>query len=258
MSAHNEKKESTKLLFVTLGEDHDVVSKGLRLGHHIPGIISSTVFFIDMFENRRLVIFAGPHKSASSTVQEFFMKTASSISQHHPALVNWTWPYNPRRRSYLPRKGFAPLVVEGPGFVQLIHDTICSVWNSSDTHLILGTEELDRFGTAPWSGRDGLGAIRGVYNVTRPSSMEIVVNYRRPRRDQWVSIWKQLTRSDPIPYAQFLCDPSEYLGIWEYLDSVANPLGLAKAVVQERLEYGLDGYARHICRKNGCGTCHCL
>ena len=161
------------------------------------------------------------------------MKTASSDVKHHPSLVNWTWPFQPRRRSYLPRKGYAPLVVEGPGFVKLIHESIEKIWNSSDTHLILGTEELDRFGTTPWSGRDGLKAIRGVYNLTRPSHMEVVVNYRRPRRDQWISIWKQLTRSNPIPYAQFLCDPSEYLRIWEYLDSVANPLGLARALLED-------------------------
>jgi hypothetical protein len=192
------------------------------------------------FHHRRLVIFAGPHKSASSSVQELFMNTASSQHpgnmRHHPSLQNWTWPFNPRRHSYLPRKGFAPLVTEGPGYVQLIHDTILDVWEHNDTNLILGTEELDRFGTAPWSHRNGIEAIQGVYNITQPREFQVVVNYRRPRRDQWISIWKQLTRSEPKPYSEFICNENveEQLRIWEYLDCVANPLGLVQALLQQQ------------------------
>jgi hypothetical protein len=60
----------------------------------------------------------------------------------------------------------------------------------------------------------------------------LVVNFRRPRRDQWISIWKQLYRKANASYANFLCDPAERLRIWEYLDCVANPLGLVTALLE--------------------------
>lgn len=194
---------------------------------------------------RRLVVFAGPHKSASSSVQELFMKTAASslgMEKRHPSLHNWTWPWNPRRRSYLPRKGFAPLVTEGEGFIKLIHETVLTIWNEtkeSEGHLILGTEEFDRFGPTPWSHRDGIHAIERIRDLLKPDSMEIVLNYRRPRRDQWISVWKQLTRSDSREYNEFLCDANENLRIWEYLDCVTNPLGLADALLKRGWEVRL-------------------
>jgi len=192
-----------------------------------------------------MVIFAGPHKSASSSVQELFMKFASNDPSrkgewNHPSLQQWTWPWNPRRHSYQPRKGFAPLVTEGIGYHRLIWDTILQVWNATDSsghflspHIIWGTEELDRFGTTPWSGRNGLQAMYDVFHWTRPSQLEIVVNYRRPRQAQWVSIWKQLMRKihEGRAYQGFLCDPEEYQRIWEYLDCVANPLGFIEALL---------------------------
>lgn len=216
---------------------------------------------------RRMVVFAGPHKSASSSVQELFMKHASTRAPsddpswkiqehpHHPSLENWTWPWNPRRRSYLPRKGFAPLVTEEIGFHKLIWKTITEIWQTYETHnLIWGTEELDRFGKVPWSGRDGIEAIRGVQRAiianasstitatdvvdanddhSQKDHLEVVVNYRRPRSGQWISIWKQLTRTQKTnqTYGAFLCNPKEYQRIWEYLDCVSNPMGLVQALL---------------------------
>lgn len=226
-------------------------------------------------KHRRMVVFAGPHKSASSSVQELFMKLASSRlppDKRHPSLVNWTWPWNPRRRSYLPRKGFAPLVTEsGDGFHQLIWGTISEVWHGNlnvstptsvitnmgeDTNLIWGTEELDRFGSTPWSGRNGIDAIKAVqHHVKDPtiqSPLEIVVNYRRPRKDQWISIWKQLTRTQKSAssYSDFLCDTNEYIRIWEYIDCVANPLGLVHALLEVK-EYENIAWKVHLLDMKG-------
>eukprot|EP00980_Cylindrotheca_fusiformis_P026666 scaffold16853_cov64-Cylindrotheca_fusiformis.AAC.1 len=82
----------------------------------------------------RLVIFVGPHKSASSSIQEFFIRyahspkntTIKSENVKHPSLVNWTWPYVVRRKMYQSRKGFAPLVTEvnDADWEKMIHDTI--------------------------------------------------------------------------------------------------------------------------------------
>lgn len=193
----------------------------------------------------RLVIFVGPHKSASSSVQEFFIHHAHSPknttnpeeNKKHPSLVNWTWPYVIRRRMYQSRKGFAPLVTEADdaSWEKVLHDTIMEVWNASDSkQLILGTEELDRFGETPWSHRDGLLAIEKVIKLLNPGSVDIVLNYRRPRSHQWISIWKQLTRREKKTpaYGEYLCRANERNMIWEYLDCVANPIGLASALAK--------------------------
>eukprot|EP00980_Cylindrotheca_fusiformis_P026665 scaffold16852_cov83-Cylindrotheca_fusiformis.AAC.1 len=193
----------------------------------------------------RLVIFVGPHKSASSSIQEFFIRyahspkntTIKSENVKHPSLVNWTWPYVVRRKMYQSRKGFAPLVTEvnDADWEKMIHDTILEVWNTSESkQLILGTEELDRFGMTPWSHRDGLRAIEKIINLLHPGSVDIVLNYRRPRSHQWLSIWKQLTRREKkMPaYGEYLCRGKERAMIWEYLDCVANPIGLAYALAE--------------------------
>ena len=73
--------------------------------------------------------------------------------------------------------------------------------------VIFGSEEFDRFGSTPWSHRNGMLAIYDILNMTQPGmdNFEIVVNYRTPRHEQWISIWKQLTRTNPIPYQHYIC-----------------------------------------------------
>lgn len=187
-----------------------------------------------------MVVFAGPHKSASSSVQELFVEYANNEEPKHPSLQNWTWPLIKSDLYFLPRKGFAPLVTAGLEHHPPIWERLLQIWNEkSETtgewvhpNLIWGTEELDRFGKVPWSGRNGLVAIEKVWDLLRPTQLEIVVNYRRPRRDQWISIWKQLTRMDEnVTYSEFLCDDEQYTRLWEYLDCVANPLGFVEALV---------------------------
>jgi hypothetical protein len=173
---------------------------------------------------------------------------STTTFQRHPSLINWTWPYIIRRRSYLPRKGFAPLITESTiGFHQLIWDTMKQVWDNTTTtttttngttkqqqHMIWGSEELDRFGPTPWSHRNGIHAIQQVAQRMTPTHLDFVINDRQPRHSQWISIWKQLHRSKRLydgmrygsSYGNFLGDPQEADRIWEYLDCVSNPLGL--------------------------------
>ena len=214
----------------------------------------------DQHEERRMVVLLGPHKSASSSVQEFFVIHASGGRKgdrlHHPSLFNWTWPFIARRRSYLTRKGFAPLVTEEVGFHGRIWKIMRKVWNGSTAatadintttgtdlpaqsqqkHMIWGSEELDRFGPTPWSHRNGLQVIQQAVQRMPPTRLDLVVNYRRPRQDHWLSIWKQLYRKTTdnkvSSYATFLCDPDDQVRIWEYLDCVANPLGLVTALLE--------------------------
>lgn len=188
-----------------------------------------------------MVVFAGPHKSASSRVQELFVEYANNEEPKHPSFQNWTWPLIMSDMYVLPRKSFAPLVTGGIGYHPHIWVRLLQIWlEKSQTtgewihpNMIWGTEELDRFGKVPRSGRNGLVAMEKVWDLIRPTQLEVVVNYRRPRRDQWISIWKQLALVDGrnVAYSEFLCDDEQYTRLWEYLDCVANPLGFVEALV---------------------------
>jgi hypothetical protein len=217
-------------------------------------------------EDHRLVILVGPHKSASSSIQDFFFQYASSRDEERravPALQNWTWPFNRKRQYYRGPKAFAALVKESsnrqlfvPHIYQSIRDALLQQSKSRESfQLILGTEEFDRFGPTPWSHWDGIKAIRDVVDVvateihnltlsnqqvdTHRLRIEFVVNYRRPRSDHWISIWKQLTRklkeegNPNHEYRSFLCSNDNKSMLWEYLDAVANPLGLSKTLLEE-------------------------
>ena len=66
--------------------------------------------------------------------------------------------------------------------------------------------------------------------MIQPDDFSIIVNYRSPRYEQWISIWRQLTRVKHVDYKTYICanDDEEYSKRWEYLDAVANPLGLVR------------------------------
>lgn len=186
-------------------------------------------------KKNRLVIHAGPHKSASSSTQEFFVRHASDPpnkpKRHHPSLSEWTWP---TRKG----KAFAPLVIQANSteLEQGIHDSILEAYRNSTTHnIILGSEEFDRFGTTLWSHRDGISAIQKLIDLLNPDSVDIVVNYRRPRSEQWISIWKQLIKRKRVnlKYAEYLCRADYQEMLWEYLDCVSNPIGLVNALLEK-------------------------
>lgn len=224
----------------------------------------------DDAKHHRLVILVGPHKSASSSVQEFFFRYASSRDEQRlavPALANWSWPYNRKRRLYRGPKAFAALVKEAttinrdffvPHVYQSIRDALQTQLRLGldSFQIVMGTEEFDRFGTTPWSHWDGIQAIHelvevvasDIHNMTAAETqqatahhlhVEFVVNYRRPRSDHWISIWKQLTRkhqeqgSPEREYRSFLCSKDNDSMIWEYLDAAVNPLGLTMTLSEQ-------------------------
>lgn len=195
-------------------------------------------------ETKRLVIFAGPHKSASSTVQEFFCQYATGRPKYRKmsAFQNWRWPVVTSSR-IPPRKQLSRLVythVNNDTMKDLIYQTLAETFQKAP-NMVLGSEEFDRFGKTPWSHRNGVQAIQKLIQHLKQQQrfqVEIVVNYRTPRQTQWVSIWKQLTtldvniRGEPDrSYPEWVCH-DENEKVWEYLDSVANPLGLVQALLR--------------------------
>lgn len=197
---------------------------------------------------RRLVIFCGPHKSASSTVQEFLVQYATGRPRYRKlkAFQEWRWPVIKSSANKIPaRKQWAQLVVGSDEAVnEDLHQALKDAFDKAP-NVALGSEEFDRFGAVPWSGRDGLTAIRKITEwanaIARlggdgPPQIDLVVNFRTPRQTQWISIWKQLMALDDLQhesrtsvlYPEWVCarDETSSARLWEYLDCVANPLGL--------------------------------
>ncbi|KAL3931170.1 MAG: hypothetical protein SGBAC_011433 [Bacillariaceae sp.] len=150
--------------------------------------------------------------------------------------------------------------------IQSIEESIRNTYETFP-NLVLGTEEFDRFGPTPWSGRNGMDVLKRVYATILSSNkaqqpqqqqqpLEVVVNYRTPRHQHWLSIWKQLTildatlqgKHDDVSYSKWICGgggsnnnnddhsmmeekKKHYNQLWEYLDCVSNPLGLVQALL---------------------------
>ena len=191
------------------------------------------------------MVFVGPHKSASSTVQEFLVQYATGRPRYRKlkAFQEWRWPVV--KSSPIPaRKQWARLAFEerensrNSSFKQGLRDALNEAYEKA-SKVAVGSEEFDRFGPVPWSGRDGTVAIQEIIDWSFPvSRVDVVVNFRSPRSSQWISIWKQLMSLDeqdgkvsPVTYPEWICndgrDPLGTAKVWEYLDCVANPLGLA-------------------------------
>ena len=206
---------------------------------------------------KRLVIFVGPHKSASTTIQSFFVEhisnaywripnnqtnvanttntanttttTTTTASSSSWALKDWTWPFEPYAMN---RQAFSDLVVNYPTKDQYWHDTrraelyytLSYVWEDPmTTHMMFGDEEFDRMGDTPWSQRDSIRVLHNIVQFLQPPQLDFVVHYRTPRLEQWISIWKQTSKNGGTPYSWFVC---QHYKAWEHLNSVANPLGI--------------------------------
>ncbi len=198
--------------------------------------------------SRRLVIFVGPHKSASSTVQEFFVQYATGRPKYRKvkALIGWRWPLLPS--SAIPaRKQWARLVYPQSDLRPLLQKALQKTV-AEFPNVVVGSEEFDRFGKTPWSHRDGIRAVQQLIDWATTNSttqVDVVINYRTPRQAQWISIWKQLMsleenlhNRESTTYREWICqnhsehDDDYDKKVWEYLDCVANPLGLTVAFLQ--------------------------
>jgi hypothetical protein len=136
-------------------------------------------------KQNRLVIFAGPHKTASTSVQWFYSRNASNQlpeDKIKPAFNEWTWP-----RFREPDNGNRLFSLNRNWTDKKLHfykNRIVDAYN--EANVILGTENLCFF--------ESTGSIDLLLNWTTVSEPEMIVHYRTPRTDQWLSLWKQYTR----------------------------------------------------------------
>ena len=116
---------------------------------------------------------------------------------------------------------------------------IDDAWTKSDNGVILGTEEFDQVG--PDAIYDALGAMKkivGHLKISDPKDVTVVINYREPRLDQWISIWKHAEGDFAnSTYEDFLClthnDDVSKASRFDMLGSQMNPLLAAKEFLKQ-------------------------
>jgi hypothetical protein len=195
-------------------------------------------------DSKRIVFFAGPHSSASTSVEEFMGEWAIGGHQgghpHTVALQYWRWPLVQGTYGMHGVKVFGRLVTE-PDNTEL-HDIILAAiqekFEEAENGVIVGTEEFDQVG--PDATYDGLQAMQKIIEHLdlKDEDITVVINYRAPRLDQWVSIWKhQEGDFMDSTYEDFLCishnDPHEKQIRFDMLGAQMNPLNAAKVYLEQ-------------------------
>lgn len=170
-----------------------------------PSTFNSSQHSLGMQRNR-LVLFAGPHKTASTSIQWFFSRNASDQAPNEklPAFQNWTWPRfrepDNGNRLYSLNRGWIPKKLK------FYEGRINQGLNHSN--VVMGTENLCFF--------ESTGSIDLILEWTQISDPEMIVNYRTPRTDTWLSLWKQNTRVGANK-------PYENYTFYDYLFHAENP-----------------------------------
>eukprot|EP00980_Cylindrotheca_fusiformis_P003972 scaffold874_cov126-Cylindrotheca_fusiformis.AAC.5 len=132
---------------------------------------------------KKVVFFAGPHKAASTSVQDFFYHYAAGWNKANPqgiALKHWRWP----RIDDYGYKVFGTFVTEANNIrlqTKVLHGVQTS-FDQSKNGIILGTPYFDQVG--PDATYDGLDAMLKIVNqleIDDPRDVTVVLNYRTPR-----------------------------------------------------------------------------
>ena len=138
---------------------------------------------------KQLVLFAGPHQAAATSVERFYHNFASGYNGAPVAkgLKGWIWPLvrgNLNQGHDLEREKIWSFLVTNSddGDIQeTLHKSIKDAWLKSQEGVILGTEEFDRIGENPSSHYDGLEAMLGIVNRLHVENNDVwvVFNYRK-------------------------------------------------------------------------------
>lgn len=156
-------------------------------------------------------------------------------------LEGWLWPkvnedlwvdqHTPMEKSSI----FNALVTQADNATAqiILKRAITDAWVASEHGIIIGTSEFDRIGKTGYTHRNGLLAMRGILQQLGldPKDVTVVLNYRTPRRDQWISIWKHADAD--VHYYKFLCHGNEK-ELLELVDTSMNPLKLAQLYRKEK------------------------
>ena len=209
-------------------------------------------------DGKRLVIFAGPHHSGHiSSVEQFFYHYADVHKKKHKqtfGMRKWRYPHfnsslvEEVSPNHPPYSVLDHLVTHNTNediqneLIQILQQT----WSETQEGMIIGTAEFDQ---AAGGYKDGLQAMKRVVSSLeglQPDHVTVVLNYRTPRIDQWVSTWWQqhqqkLTEGtdEDFTYEDYMCS-KEYEYYSEQLMATSmNPLGIAQSCIEEGYQVSL-------------------
>lgn len=227
-------------------------------------VLSDTHDAIQLKE-KQVVFFAGPHKSASSSVEKFFFKWASEgHSANHPhtiPLQYWRWPDIDSNAGY---KAYGELITNS-GSIPMSEalSKIQAKFDESDNGVFLGTEEFDQHGKdAEYNAMPVMAAIVDQLGVAK-RNIKVVINYRAPRLDQWLSIWKHAEdKYEDASYEVFMCDAHNKVEDkrvrYSMVGAEMNPLGAALTFLKRGWNVvlmdmgGVEKKGKHIVHTIGC------
>jgi hypothetical protein len=188
--------------------------------------------------NKRLVIFIGPRKAGSTLVEKFFYTHAGNSAG---GLSGWIWPTYDHGSELIPKQvpphKIFGLYMNQPNnqvLMSILDQGLQKAWNDAEEGVILGTDCFDRVGDTDensWNrAAPAMDRLVQLLNVP-PDRVTIVMNYRTPRLDQWVSLFKHAIHDGGEHYKHFMCQEKFAAKRKEFVKTSMNPLGIANTLI---------------------------
>lgn len=214
-------------------------------------LIANPAKAADECHSTRLVVLAGPRRSATTSVAEFFHLYARGAQPnrahgkiYHP-LAKFRWPLvygveANKTETEMPYKRYNKLVTD-PDNKALKQEILQAIKNDYDlggvNAVIFGGEEFDNvlggdkgeFGFAAQK-YDAVKAVQEVVDyVGAPAEcVQIIINYRIPRFEHWVSLYSSTHEEEFVPYEKHMCEDKTADGRLQELGTSMNPMYLAE------------------------------
>jgi hypothetical protein len=199
---------------------------------------------------KQLVIFAGPHKTSETSIEEFFYSYApggfTKTLPEHEALADWVWPQilggEVAGRGTEPHQVYEHLVMDAhnPGIQAELLEGIAKEWELTNKGIILGSEDLDRVGSNPFSHTNAVDAIDRVIEklkIDDAQDVTIVLLYKTPRINQWMALFNfadiEMPEGQFDGYKEYVCEKESQTERWEEVDTAMNPLHVATVFRQQ-------------------------
>jgi hypothetical protein len=206
----------------------------------------------DSCDGTRLVVLAGPRRTGTSSVAEYFTSWARGAQPNHQKgklyhpLEKIRWPLvygevSNKTETEYPYKRFNHLVTD-PDNEPLrteIMDAIKRDYDQAGVKtVIFGGEEFDQVGASAPSGIDATKAVQDVVDYTgaSPGCVTILINYRVPRFEQWVSIYTSRHEEEDdesfVEYDQHMCQDETSALRMQELGTSMNPMYMAETYLK--------------------------
>lgn len=214
-------------------------------------LIASPATAAEECTGTRLVVLAGPRRSATTSVAEFFHLYARGPRPDHKQgkiyhpLAKFRWPLvygieANKTETEMPYKRYNKLVTDpnNKALKNEIFEAIKDDYDNPSVHaVIFGGEEFDNvlggdkgeFGFAAQK-YDAVKAVQEVvdYVGVPGECVEIIINYRIPRFEHWVSLYSSTHEQEFVPYEEHMCQDKNSDGRLQELGTSMNPMYLAE------------------------------